>query len=1038
MSRSSLLSRMLRPSYHFSGHSRSRHSVQSSVTTLIILGFIALFTSCVSQQDTLQQETAPAQETEVVGSPSSTTFDDSSVAQTDSALAAAAETVDSSDTSGIGRVDSLVFAADSLSDSARWVLSDSLSRPFVDSLAALDSLDSLASDTLAQEEERGSDVDTMIYYFGEHVEFHVPSRTSVLTGNARIRYKDMVIEAYRIEVDWENDLMTATGTWDTVYTDSTETEIDSLIEVGMPVFTQGQQTMRGVLMRVNMETKQGYVETGTSEYGEGFYRGERIQKVSDKVLYVQDGAYTSCELDHPHYRFTGSKMKMIHGDKVVGKPVVLRFGDVPVAALPFAVFSTQRGRRSGIIVPTYGDNSSQGRHLRNFGYYWAASDYWDIKASLDFYERLGVTLRSDVQYRVRYKLNGRMSGSLNNRSAAGGGERPLDWDLNVIHNQDIDPNTQLRVNATFVSRGGYQQEFAQTVNRRLQQTIRSNATLSRRWPGTRHSLTMNLSHFQNLENETNNQTLPSIQYRYGSGPLFPSADERRREDTGLLYEPPIPRDQRLQEDDDDDEERWYNRINWSYSSRFENKRDESLASVQQGDSTVQQLDETWEAGAQHNFSMNMNSTVARFFRLTPSINYEEDWLFERRSWFVHSDGEVASVQERGFFQKRNFSASTSLNTTLYGYFNLNRWTVQTVRHVLTPSIGFSYRPDFSDPKWGLYQEITRPESDTTRTVSGGLEPGESIRKDRYEGAYFGGSPRGEQLRVNISITNLFQMKRVVRNEDGEEEEKKTDLFNYNLSTSYNFAADSLRWADLSANFRASPISSRNRLGMLERLNIDFSTRHSFYQYDPDAGRTVDEPYWERDNANLNLLRLANFSTTASFTLSGASPFVLRQQQASQATRQEPVDTLGIGEDGLPEIDPDLDDPFGDPMRQINRGLQRNLGGSPWRLSGTIRYSLGLSNPMNPVEQLNMSTNLSVSLTQNWSVQYSTSFDLIDREINSSQIVLTRDLHCWQGSFSWSPQGIGQGFFLHIGLKASQLQDLKFDRRRGASPISGML
>ncbi len=924
--------------------------------------------------------------------------------------------------------DSLAFP-DSLVDIS--LLADSL---FTDSLLTDFLLtDSLLVDSLTEEEEESSDIDTTISYQAESIRFDVNTRVSVLMGNAKIEYKNMTLTAHTIEVDWENQLMTATGTIDTVWTDSTHTEIDSLIEEGSPVFNESQQRMTGEMMRVNMETREGYVVGGRSEYGDGFYYGRDIQKVSENVAYIETGSFTTCDHEHPHYRFTSTQMKMIYRDKVFAKPVVLRFGDVPVAALPFAVFPTRSGRRSGLIIPTYGDNDSQGRHLRNLGYYWAASEYWDALASLDFYERLGFLVRGDIKYKIRYKLNGGISGSYNNRSAStGSSSRTEGWDLRVVHNQDITDHTRLRVNASFVSRGDYYSDVSNNASVRLDQKMRSNATFSHSWPGTRHSVSMNLSHVQDLRTDENNSTLPSFNYRIGSGPLFPSRSERHRSDPNLIYEAPLSRDSlRVLQELDEEEERWYNRITWSYSNRFDNTRDESLET--DPDTNEDYMNETWRSGMQHSMSLNFSSPVFRHFTVSPSFSYREDWLLERRVWQLNDDSEPVSSQERGFFQRRTFNTGFNVQTRFYGYFNINRWSVQTIRHVVTPTAGFSYRPDFSDSEWGYYQRLTRAESAEPSESSTALEPGESVLRDRYAGGIFGGTSAGKQMQVNFSLGNLFQMKRVKINENGEEEEEKTDLFTYNLNTSYNFAADSLRWGDLRGSFRAEPIKSSNRLGLLERLSIDLSTTHSFYQYDPDAGR-VDRLYWDEGNHGLNFLRLTNFSTTSSFTLSGPSPFVqFGQREPGRRTRSTAeADTLDMDEDGLPDVDYELDERFFDPIQQSRRGLSRSS--SPWRITGSLRYNMIMTNPMQPRETIRLSSSASVNLTQNWHVTYTTLFDLMDKEVTSSSFIITRDLHCWEASLNWSPQGIGQGFYLHIGLKSPQLQDLKLERRRGRGTV----
>ena len=898
-----------------------------------------------------------------------------------------------------------------------------------DSLTA--STDSLTADSLTKSapKQEESDLDTSIVYSGDDIRFDVQKHASTITGNAKIIYKDMTLTAHEILVDWNKNLMTATPAYDTLYTDSTNTVIDTIEVRGMPTFIQGGQTMTGTLMRVNMKTKEGYVEGGRTDYGDGYYHGIQIQKVSDEVLYVKDGAFTSCDLEHPHYSFTGSQMKMIYKERVVGKPVVLRFGDVPVFFIPFGVFSIKPGRHSGILIPTYGDDSRRGRHLRNLGYYWAASEYWDLETTLDFYEKAGVLVRSNFVYNKRYLMSGGVSGSYSDQTISGA--RSTSWDLRVRHNQNIDQYTKLRVDGTFVSGKNHSDEYYDDPTRRLKQNIRSNATLTKSWPTSGASMSLNLSHTQNLVTEENSQTLPSFSFRLGTKNLFPSEQKRKSTDKSLLYEPPSPRKKPGAGDAtnrDKPEERWYNSITWSYSNRFENRRDES----RDGSSTDLSLplEETYRSGVTHSLSLNAPQKLFKYFNLTPSIRYNEDWFNERRDYYYNANGLIRSRQERGFFQRRTLSSSMTANTKLYGFFNINRGSVQAVRHVLTPSVSLSFRPDYSDKEWGYYEEVERTLVDTN-----GVATTYSGKYDRYSGSIFGGTSSGKQLSIGTSLNNLFQMKRVKINQDGEEEEIKNDLFTYNLSTNYNFAADSMKFGRISGSFRADPISGKNAIGPLDRMNIQVTTTHSFYQYDQEAGREVDRFYWDESGHGLNVVRMTNFETSSSFSLSGKSPFGrFYNQQKPAATapqdEEEPDSTLTDEDPEMAQIREDLDDRFKDPVDRI----ARTTSGKPWRVQGSIRYNLAMNNPIAPKETIRLQGSFTLQLTTNWQFQYSTSLDLQNREVVGSNLIIKRDLHCWEGSLRWSPQGIGQGFFLRIGIKSPTLRDVKIEQQRGRGSL----
>jgi len=527
-------------------------------------------------------------------------------------------------------------------------------------------------------------------------------------------------------------------------------------------------------------------------------------------------------------------------------------------------------------------------------------------------------------------------------------------------------------------------------------------------------MSINLSHDQNLITDENSQTLPSLSYRLASAPLFPSREKRKAAQKNLVYTLPEPRLDKLKLEKQEPEERWYNQITYSYSSRLENQREEKL----EDDVFV----ENYRNGIQHSLNFNAPQNVAKYINLTPTLSYNEDWFSERRFWYYDANGNLKSRQERGFFQRRTFSTSLTSNTKFYGYFNLNLGSIRTIRHVVTPSLQFSYRPDFGVPMWGSYQQV-----DHRVRVDDHWELQKSTRKDRYEGSIFGGSSRGKMMSMGISLGNLFQMKRVTLNEKGEEKEEKTELFTYNTSTSYNFVADSLKFSPLTSSFRASPIRSSNKIGLLESLSIDISTRHSFYQFKYDKntgiGREVDRFYWEESGHGLNLLRMTSFSTTSSFSLSGQSPFAPRIEKAKNERETE----LETGEE-IENLGEEFDARFEDPS--LGRGIRR--GGSPWKLSGSIRYNLNLNNPRRPLETLILNNTVSLNLTKKWSFTYSTGFNLKTREVISSNLSVVRDLHCWEGRFTWSPMGLCQGFYLRLGIKTAQLRDVQLEQRRGST------
>ena len=258
-------------------------------------------------------------------------------------------------------------------------------------------------------------------------------KKTILLGNAKVVYLDMELRAAKITVDWENELMTAEGVLDSVWIKTEDGDSVKKEQLtGLPEFTEAGDLITGEVMVYNFNTRKGRVLRGRTKYEDGYYLGNALKMIKPKVLNVADGQYTTCDrTERPHFHFRSNKMKIMVNDKVIAKPIILYLGNIPVLALPFIYFPIEKGRHSGIVLPRYGVSSYEGRYLREFGYYWAASDYWDLKATLSYFEKSGVLFRGDLNYQVRYSMRGSLSGSWTRKDFQYSGETQRLWDLTI-------------------------------------------------------------------------------------------------------------------------------------------------------------------------------------------------------------------------------------------------------------------------------------------------------------------------------------------------------------------------------------------------------------------------------------------------------------------------------------------------------------------------------------------------------------------------------------------------------------------------------
>jgi hypothetical protein len=543
------------------------------------------------------------------------------------------------------------------------------------------------------------------------------------------------------------------------------------------------------------------------------------------------------------------------------------------------------------------------------------------------------------------------------------------------HYQDISPYTKLRGDANFISDGSYFLDYSFNLNEQLSQTLRSDATLTHNFPNSKNSLSANLHHEQNLLTEEITQNIPRVTFRRGQSAIIPLPEKLPGDTTTV-------------------EPRWYHNLYYSYSGEYKHYRvlDQTIAS---GDTALVQ---TRRSGAKHHLSFNSPQKILKYLSITPSISYDEHWFDE--SW-DYSDN-PAGTKVQGFAARRTFSTALGLSTKLYGYWSPPIPGVEAIRHTATPSVSMNYRPDFSDPAWGYYQEVTEPDGTTTT-------------KDRFSGSLFGSTAKGKSMAMSYRLSNLFQMKY-----GSGEEQKKRDLFNLNFSGSYNFALDSLRFSPLSTSFRASPISGSQPLGPLKSLSLDLSTSHSFYKW--GGSGEYDEYYFDPEEGKI--LRLTNFniSTTSKFSIGtlAHSPEDVRLDETGEDFNLEEAVL-----DTTPEFSPTPQAP-----------KEWFLGQVPWDLSLTFRYTSSRTDPNNPSDTFWMNASVDASITQNWQISYNTRVDLIEHKVVSAGLTIYRDMHCWEGRLIWNPLGVGQGYFIKVNIKSPQLQDLKVERRRGQGTFMG--
>ena len=839
-----------------------------------------------------------------------------------------------------------------------------------------------------------NDIDYPLIYSAEKINYHLKTEETQLIGNAKAHHENTDLEAGYINVNWPTKILNAFP----------RSISDSLYKTIKPtIIEKGRDPMVGNEMIYNLDTKRGKIIYGKTKADDGFYKGKEIRNEGDEIIYIKNSVFTTCDLDTPHFHFESNKMKIIQNEVVIAKPIILKLAEIPVLGIPLAIFPHQGGRRhSGWIMPAYGESRSRGQYIDGLGYYWAPNDYWDSKFTLSFGDRQGVVLNIKNQYRLRYKFNG--SFYIRNQQFLSGSEdiislkenRNSNFMFRWNHSQVLRNNQTFNANTTYSSNGDYNREYGLDVAQRMDQKATSNVTYTKRWTKSKNSISFNLYSNQDLlidkkiDNTSNyyiaptktgsqlnilNRTIPKISFRHGQSNLIPTKNDQKR---------------------------WYNNITWNYGFNYTNKDRKYYESV-----FIDSLDNyDWKRdengipidtffidnGWVHTASINAPTKLLKYININPRISLRSNWVNRTfdKVW-NDSTNNFQNIEASGLDTRTTGSFSINANTKLYGIIALPFGPLKIIRHVASPSIGYSWTPDFSKPLFGYDLGYIETYDDP---ISGNI-----IEHDRFSGTMAGSTPIAEQKNVNFSLNNIFQAKTILN-----EEEKKIDLFSWRMSSSYNFAADKYNLSNLRSSLRSK---------LFGKLNLDLSMTHDFYDYNNETGARVND-YRMNENGFL-APRLTNARLSTGFKINGDN------WQKNDNLILKNIDTSKIKDD--------LDETLLQQPIKSRKNSQK--GGNLWSTNISLSYNYNAYSPLNKTKTFWVNTSSNIQLSKNWKLAYRARFDMIKTDLVSHNVSLNRDLHCWELSVNWTPSGIGQGVYVKLNVKSPNLKDLKIEKKGGA-------
>jgi hypothetical protein len=865
--------------------------------------------------------------------------------------------------------------------------------------------DSLALDSINRHKKNGIDA-PVEYSADDSLTYDAASGIAHLYGQSKVNYMNMNLASEKIFMSLDSNLVHATGKIDT-----TTNQL-----IGTPVFKMGSDEYQNDTMAFNFKTKKGLITNVYTQQEDGYLTSELSKRDANGEMFLQHGRYTTCDDPHPDFYIAMSRAKVRPGKDVVFGPAYLVVADVPLPlAIPYGFFPFSKSYSSGLIMPTYGDETERGFYLRDGGYYFALGDKMDLKLLGEIYTKGSWGLSVASNYRKRYKFSGSVYASFQNTI---NGEKNMpdyskqtSFKIQWSHRQDpkANPFSNLTASVNFATSSYEKNNLSSMYN--PQAMTQSTRTSSVSWSTSFSSIGMQLSSTfnlnQNMRDSTIALTLPDLNISISR--FYPF---KRKKVAG--------------------KERWYEKISMSYTGHLSNtistKEDKLLHSS---------LSRDWRNGMQHTIPVSGNFTLFNYININPSFNFTDRTYFNKvkKSWNDDSQKEITDTIN-GFYNVYNWNMSVSASTKLYGFWIPSRKIfgdkIDRIRHVITPQVSFSYAPDFSASRYGYYQTYQKTDADGNVSL---------VEYSPYSNGLYGVPGKGKTGSISVDIGNNLEMK--IRTDDDSTGFKKISLIDeLGLSMSYNMAADIRPWSDL---------NTRLRLKLTKSYTLNLNAVFASYVYEVDSvGGTPrlseHQTYWGLGKFG----RFLGFSQNLSYTLDNKKLGDIFKRLRGEKVEKRDKNNPGGNEDD--EWENDVETNVDKEMEKAKHGASKEKSKAstdddgymafkiPWSLS--IGYGLTMREgstdfnyekmryPYVFTQNLNISGNVRIS--DGWNISFSSGYDFDNHKISMTTASLSRDLHCFNMSCSvvLAPY---TSYNFSFRCNAATLTDaLKYDKRSSYS------
>ncbi len=783
----------------------------------------------------------------------------------------------------------------------------------------------------------------LFHYAEDYTEVNEKKKFIKLYNRAHIQYGDIDLQAGIIYVDYAKNEVYAGRIPDSLGNPSQR-----------PVFKQGNTETENDSIRFNFDTKKALVWNTYTKEGEFGMHSEITKKFNDSVMFVKNIKFTtSTDKEHPEYYFLSKKAKIVPGKKIVIGTTRMWIEDVATPLLiPFGFFPLTETRSSGFLMPTFGD-TRYGYALSDGGFYWVLGPYLDLATTGDIYTNGSYSLRLKSNYKKRYRFSGNLAYTYQNQINSEIGlpdyEKNTTWKLIWTHRTDNKSNplntfsAHVDIGSSKYYKQSYNYSDVTNLDKRMGNELNSSVTYQKKFASLPMNLVISANHSQNVNTEKIKITLPDINLNVNR--IYPFSKKGKKSNA-------------------------IQKINFTYNLKSKNE-------INTDDSQLFKK-EMWDNGkieAIHRLPVKTDFKILKYFNVHPEINYTEVWALQsiEKYWDPNANngnGAEAFNIKKGFQSFRNISASTGISTIIYGtYLFGNQHKIQGIRHTISTSLNYSYKPIFDQ----FIKKYYNPNKD------------EYVEYTIFDQNSYGKPNTNEAKTFGLSLHNNFEAK--IKSKDGKS--KKINFLS--ISTAYNFLADSLKLS--------KPLLS-STAKITDGFQINLNATYDPYALD-DSGKNIDKFALLQEQG---IGRIESFSLRTGYNFNNQTFSKKKDGENKNDKKKEKKSDEAY---------------FNDITWNFNFSYNFNYRNKAYHPDNDY---------FNEISQHSITFRGKINFSPSWSITYKSGYDLVKKGFTATQFSFYRDLKSWKFSFSWGPMKPSYWYF-NIGIKSSVLQGIKYDKRK---------